>query len=108
MLDLAFALLGVLVGRDQVQTRARHVVVSHNDLLARRVLGRDVLCVQLLQAVFSAPGQCSEQPGGGVGGVPFCGAQVAEKALACEPHALGGGDWGGGAVAGGGGGDGGP
>lgn len=89
MLDLLLAALGVLPRRVEVQARAAVDVVAQLHLLARLVLRADVLGREAFDAIFAAPDQRVLHPGGRLGEVPFCGAEVAEEAFAREPEALG-------------------
>lgn len=88
MLDLARARVGVLASRVQVVAGAALLIEAENDLLARLVLGRDVVGGEGLDAVLAAPGQGLEETLLGVLEGPFGGAEVAEETLAREPLAL--------------------
>lgn len=101
MLDLPLALARVLAPGVEVEARAGGVVEAENDLLARLGLGGDVLGRDGVGAELAAPGERVEQAARGFGWGPVGGAEVAEQALAGEPHALGVCDGGLGRVAGG-------
>jgi hypothetical protein len=89
VLDLARAGLRVLPGRVEVVAGAAPLVVAQEDLLARLVLGADVLGGQLrLDAVVAPPRERVEQPSLRALFVPFSCAQVPEEALACQPKPL--------------------
>ena len=88
MVDLAVAVLCVLLARLEVQTGTSIDVVAHDDLLTRLVLGRDVIGGEGVSTVFASPRQSSLQTLDGAGDVPLGSAKVAEETLAGQPHAL--------------------
>jgi hypothetical protein len=88
MVDLAVAVLCVLLARVEVQTGASMDVVAHDDLLARLVLGRNVISSESVGTILASPGQSSLQTLKGTRDVPLGSAKVAKKTLASQPHAL--------------------
>ena len=82
MVDLAVGHLGILFRGVQVQARSSIVVVSEDDLFSRLVLGTDVVEGEGIGAVFTPPGEGGLEAFERLGDVPFCGAEVAEEALA--------------------------
>ena len=71
MLDLPVRHVGVLLGGVEVEAGAGGIVVAQDYLLARLVLGADVVEGEFVGAVFAPPGQGGLQPFEGVGGVPL-------------------------------------
>lgn len=98
MLDLLVALRGVLLRWVEVQTRPCDHIPAENHLLARGVFGGEVGGIVLGEEVGATPGKGGEKPGGSCIDGPFCRAQVAEKAFACEEDAVGVGEGVGGSV----------
>lgn len=88
VVDLARGGVGVLAVGVEVLAGPAVDVEADNHLLARLLLGRDVLRGEALEAVLAAPGEGREETLGGVVDAPASGAQVAQQALAREPHAL--------------------
>lgn len=88
MVDLAIAVLGVLLARAQVQTRTSGCVETHDDLLARLVLGRDVVGCEGIGAIFAAPREGALEALEGIWDLPFGSTKIAEKAFTGQPHAL--------------------
>ena len=92
VLHLPRARVRVLPARVQVVAHPPLLVVAQDDLLARLVLGRDVVRRQALDAVLAPPGQRLEQPFLGLLWLPLGRPQEAQQALARQPEPLAVGD----------------
>lgn len=88
MVNLAVAVLCVLLARIEVQTRASVDIVTHDHLLARLVLRRNVIGGESVGTILASPRESSLQTLEGAGNVPLGSAKVTEKTLAGQPHAL--------------------
>jgi hypothetical protein len=88
VVDLAVAVLCVLLARVKVQTGTSIDVVAHDNLFTRLILGRNIISGEGVSAILASPGQSSLQALEGTGNIPLGSAEVAKETLAGQPHAL--------------------
>lgn len=88
VVNLAVAVLCVLLARVEVQTGTSIDVVAHNNLLTRLVLGRNVIRGEGVSTVLTSPGQSPLQTLESTRDIPLGSAKVSEETLAGQPHAL--------------------
>lgn len=88
VVNLAVAVLCVLLARVEVQTGASIDVVAHDNLFTRLILRRNVIGGECVSTILASPGQSSLQTLEGTRNIPFGSAEVAKETFASQPHAL--------------------
>lgn len=86
VMDLPRATVRVLAARVEILARPPLAIEAQDDLLARLLLGRDVLGREVVDAVLAPPRQRRQQPLGRVVDRPLGRPQVAQQAVPREPR----------------------
>jgi hypothetical protein len=88
VVNLAVAVLRVLLARIEVQTWASIDIVAHDNLLTRLILRGNVISGEGVGTVFASPRERSLQALEGARDIPLSSAKIAKKTFAGQPHAL--------------------
>lgn len=86
VMDLPRAGVRVLAARVEVLARPPLAIKAQDDLLARLLLGRDVVGCEVVDAVLAPPRQRRQQPLGRVVDRPLGRPQVTQQAVPREPR----------------------